>query len=62
MEHEHAWGAMRWLGSLNGQDHSEDLGVDGRILEDWEGVLFGVHTNSKGVSSPHSMRTLFNII
>jgi hypothetical protein len=21
-----------WLGSLNGRDHSEDLGVDGRII------------------------------
>jgi hypothetical protein len=33
-----------WLETPRGRDHSEDLGVDGRIiLQDCEGVAFGVH-------------------
>jgi hypothetical protein len=24
-----------WFGNLNGRDHSEDLGVDGKIILEW---------------------------
>jgi len=26
---------QRWLENLKGRDHSEDLGVDGRIISEW---------------------------
>jgi hypothetical protein len=34
-------GEMRNLTA--GKNHFEDLSVDGRILQDWKYVLFGVH-------------------
>jgi hypothetical protein len=29
--------------SLKGRDYLEGLGVDGKIIQDWKVVLFGVH-------------------